>query len=264
MSVRICKAWRTMTVFLWRNVTKAAEQLEQLAEDGDAHAQYIIGTAYRDGGLLIPDTAKAQKLLERAAEQDLDAAQYALGKLYLSDDADVHDPAKGIYWLKRSADNGNDYAAYRLGKEYLSGKNTIKDAATAVEYLRQAANNGNAYAQYLLGKLTLMGEGIPKDMDAAYEWFAAARDNGHAYAEFFHETHGARRTGAALRPVVSHPTTLPHGQYLPGQCPVPAANGVQIDRKRLAQLRQKRVALGHKPDDHELEQQQGYSMQMHM
>ena len=45
--------------------------------------QYIIGTAYRDGGLLIPDAAKAQKLLERAAEQDLDVAQYALGKLYL-------------------------------------------------------------------------------------------------------------------------------------------------------------------------------------
>ena len=35
---------------------------------------------------------------------------------------------------------------------------------------------------------------------------------------------------------------------------------VQIDRKRLAQLRQKRVALGHKPDDHEVEQQ-GYTMQ---
>ena len=45
--------------------------------------QYIIGTAYRDGGLLIPDMVKAQKLLERAAEQGLDAAQYALGKLYL-------------------------------------------------------------------------------------------------------------------------------------------------------------------------------------
>ena len=87
----------------------------------DAHAQYIIGTAYRDGGLLIPDTVKARKLLERAAAQEIGAAQYALGKLYLSDDADVHDPAKGIYWLKRSADNGNDYAAYHLGKEYLCG-----------------------------------------------------------------------------------------------------------------------------------------------
>ena len=242
----------------------AAEQLEQLAEDGDAYAQYIIGTAYRDGGLLIPDAAKAQKLLERAAEQDLDVAQYALGKLYLSDDADVHDSAKGIYWLKRSADNGNDFAAYRLGKEYLSGKNTIKDAETAVSYLRQAANNGNAYAQYLLGKLTLMGEGVPKDMDAAYEWFAAARDNGHAYAEFFLKR---MERGEQEPPSVLLASTrlLYHmGNIFRDNAPAPAANGVQIDRKRLAQLRQKRVALGHKPDDHELEQQQGFSMKFHM
>ena len=243
---------------------EAAEQLEQLAEDGDAYALYIIGTAYRDGGLLIPDTAKAQKLLERAAEQDLDAAQYALGKLHLSDDADVHDSAKGIYWLKRSADNGNDFAAYRLGKEYLSGKNVSKDTSTAAEYLRQAANNGNAYAQYLLGKLTLMGEGVPKDMDTAYEWFAAARDNGHTYAEFFMKRmeRGEQEPPSVL---LSATRLLYHmGNIFRDNAPAPAANGIQIDRKRLAQLRQKRVALGHKPDDHELEQQQGYSMQMHM
>ena len=243
---------------------EAAEQLEQLAEDGDAYAQYIIGTAYRDGGLLIPDMAKAKKFLERAAEQEIDAAQYALGKLYLSDDADVHDPAKGIYWLKRSADNGNDYAAYRLGKEYLSGKNVSKDTSTAAEYLRQAADNGSAYAQYLLGKLTLMGEGIPKDMDAAYEWFAAARDNGHAYAEFFLKRmeRGEQEPPSVL---LSATRLLYHmGNIFRDNAPVPAATGVQIDRKRLAQLRQKRVALGHKPDDHEPEQQQGFSMKFHM
>ena len=243
---------------------EAAERLEQLANAGDVYAQYIIGTAYRDGGLLIPDMVKAQKLLERAAEQDLDAAQYALGKLYLSDDADVHDPAKGIYWLKRSADNGNDYAAYRLGKEYLSGKNTIKDAETAVSYLRQAADNGSAYAQYLLGKLTLMGEGVPKDMDTAYEWFAAARDNGHTYAEFFLKRmeRGEQEPPSVL---LSATRLLYHmGNIFRDNAPAPAATGVQIDRKRLAQLRQKRVALGHKPDDHELEQQQGFSMKFHM
>ena len=243
---------------------EAAEQLEQLAEDGDAYAQYIIGTAYRDGGLLIPDMAKAKKFLERAAEQEIDAAQYALGKLYLSDDADVHDPAKGIYWLKRSADNGNDYAAYRLGKEYLSGKNVSKDTSTAAEYLRQAADNGSAYAQYLLGKLTLMGEGIPKDMDAAYEWFAAARDNGHTYAEFFMKRmeRGEQEPPSVL---LSATRLLYHmGNIFRDNAPAPAATGVQIDRKRLARLRQKRVALGHKPDDHELEQQQGFSMKFHM
>ncbi len=42
---------------------------------------------------------------------------------------------------------------------------------------------------------------------------------------------------------------------------MPTVDGIHIDRKRLAQMRQKRVALGHKPDDHELEQQQGYTMQ---
>ena len=243
---------------------EAAEQLEQLADAGDTHAQYIIGTAYRDGGLLIPDTAKAQKLLERAAEQDLDVAQYALGKLYLSDDADVHDSAKGIYWLKRSADNGNAYAAYRLGKEYLSGKNVSKDTSTAAEYLRQAADNGSAYAQYLLGKLTLMGEGVLKDTDAAYEWFAAARANGHAYAEFFMKR---MERGEQEPPSVLLASTrlLYHmGDIFRDNAPAPAANGVQIDRKRLAQMRQKRVALGHKPDDHELEQQQGFSMKFHM
>ena len=243
---------------------EAAERLEQLADAGDAYAQYIIGTAYRDGGLLIPDTAKAQKFLECAAKQEIDAAQYALGKLYLSDEADVHDSAKGIYWLKRSADSGNDYAAYRLGKEYLSGKNTIKDAETAVSYLRQAADNGSTYAQYLLGKLTLMGEGVPKDMDAAYEWFAAARDNGHAYAEFFMKR---MERGEQEPPSVLLASTrlLYHmGNIFRDNAPASAATGVQIDRKRLALLRQKRVALGHKPDDHEPEQQQGFSMKFHM
>ena len=237
---------------------EAAEQLEQLAESGDAYAQYIIGTAYRDGGLLIPDTVKAQKFLERAAEQDLDVAQYALGKLYLSDDADVHDSAKGIYWLKRSADNGNDFAAYRLGKEYLSGKNTIKDAETAVSYLRQAADNGSAYAQYLLGKLTLMGEGVPKDMDAAYEWFAAARDNGHAYAEFFMKR--MERGEQEPPSVLLSATRLLHhmSNIFRDNAPRPAAPaGIQIDRKRLQRLREKKMAMGHKWNDHENEQSHG-------
>ena len=241
---------------------EAAEQLEQLAEDGDAYALYIIGTACRDGGLLIPDTAKAQKLLERAAEQEIDAAQYALGKLYLSDDADVHDPAKGVYWLKRSADNSNDFAAYRLGKEYLSGKNVSKDTSTAAEYLRQAANNGNAYAQYLLGKLHLTGEGVQQDTDAAYQWFTKAYYGGHTYAGMFMDRidRGEQRPPSVM---LAATRLLYHmGNIFRDNAPAPSANGVQIDRKRLAQLRQKRVALGHKPDDHEFEPQ-GYTMQFH-
>ena len=243
---------------------EAAEQLEQLADTGDAHAQHIIGAAYRDGGLLIPVTAKAQKLLERAAEQEIDAAQYALGKLYLSDDADIHDPVKGIYWLKRSADNGNDYAAYRLGKEYLSGENTPKDAASAAEYLWQAANNGNAYAQYLLGKLYLMGESVPKDADAAYKWFTEAYYGGHIYAGMFMDRidRGEQYPSSVM---LAATRLLYHmGNIFRDNAPAtPMVGGIHIDRKRLQELQRKRIALGHKPDDHEVEQQQGYTMQFH-
>ena len=234
---------------------EAAEQLEQLAEDGDAYAQYIIGTAYRDGGLLIPDTAKAQKLLEYAAEQDLDAAQYALGKLYLSDDADVHDPAKGIYWLKRAADNGNEYAAYRLGKEYLSGKNTVKDAETAVSYLRQAANNRNVYAQYLLGKLYLMGEGIPKDKEAAQYWFSVAEQNGHEYAGYFLDRMERQEEVPPPNILLSATRLLHHmSNIFRNNAPRPTVPaGIQIDHKRLQRLRAKKMAMGHKWNDYENE-----------
>ena len=105
---------------------------------------------------------------------------------------------------------------------------------------------------------------LRRDMDAAYEWFAAARDNGHAYAEFFMKR---MERGEQEPPSVLLASTrlLYHmGNIFRDNAPAPAATGVQIDRKRLARLRQKRVALGHKPDDHELEQQQGFSMKFHM
>ena len=107
-------------------------------------------------------------------------------------------------------------------------------------------------------------EELRRDMDAAYEWFAAARDNGHAYAEFFMKRmeRGEQEPPSVL---LSATRLLYHmGNIFRDNAPAPAANGVQIDRKRLARLRQKRVALGHKPDDHELEQQQGFSMKFHM
>ena len=238
---------------------KVAEELEQIAHQGDPHAQYLMGLLYRDGGLLIPDTAKAQKLLERAAEQDLEAAQYALGKLYLSDDADVHDPTKGIYWLKRAADNGNEYAAYRLGKEYLSGNNVPKDTSTAAEYLRQAADNGSAYAQYLQGKLRLMGEGVPKDKEAAQYWFSVAEQNGHAYAGYFLDRMERQEDLPPPNILLSATRLLHHmGNIFRDNAPQPTApTGIQIDRKRLQRLREKKMAMGHKWNDRENEQSHG-------
>lgn len=238
---------------------RAAAELEQIARQGDPHAQYLMGLLFRDGGLLVPDAEQAKRWLEGSA-QELPDAQYALGKLYLSDDPDIHDPAKGLYWLQQAANGGHEYAAYRLGKEYLAGGNISKDTAKAAAYLRQAAEQSNPYAQYLLGKLYLMGEGVPKDKDAAQYWFFVAERNGHAYAGYFLDRMERQEDLPPPNILLSATRLLHHmGNIFRDNAPRPAAPaGLHIDRKRLQRLREKKMTLGHKWNDHE--EQQSHNM----
>ena len=238
---------------------EAAIKLEQLAGEGDVHAQFLTGFLYRDGGLFIPDAEKAQYWMEQAAKRELPQAQYALGKLLLSDDPDVYDPTEGIRWMKAAAQNGNDYAVYALGKEYLSGKHVVKNLDSAKEYLQQAAENENPWAQYLLGKLYLTGEGAGADNNAAYAWFQAAAKQGHTYSQFFVDR--MEQQGQHVLPglLLSATRLLHHMGNIFRDCAPsnPAPGGMQIDRKRLQKLREKKVALGHRPNDHEEEQTMG-------
>lgn len=236
----------------------AVAELEQIAHQGDPHAQYLIGLLYRDGGLLVPDAEQAKRWLELSA-QELPDAQYALGKLYLSDDPDMHDSAKGLYWLQQAADNGNEYAAYHLGKEYLTSENVSKDAEKAATYLRQASEQANPYAQYLLGKLYLMGEGVPKDKDSAGYWFSVAERNGHTYAGYFLDRMERQEDLPPPNILLSATHLLHHmSNTFRDNAPRPAApTGIQIDHKRLQRLREKKMAMGHKWNDHEDEQNQG-------
>ena len=237
---------------------KVAEELEQIANQGDPHAQYIMGLLCRDGGLLVPDTEQAKRWLELSA-QELPDAQYALGKLYLADDPDIHDPAKGLYWLQKAADSGHEYAAYRLGKEYLTERNIPRDTTQAAMYLRQVAERANPYAQYLLGKLCLMGKGVPKDKGEAQYWFSVAEKNGHTYAGYFLDRMERQEDLPPPNILLSATRLLHHmGNIFRDNAPQPTApTGIQIDRKRLQRLREKKMAMGHKWNDHEDEQNRG-------
>ena len=238
---------------------RAAAELEQIARQGDPHAQYFMGLLYRDGGLLVPDAEQAKHWLELSA-QELPDAQYVLGKLYLSDDSDIHDPAKGLYWLQQAVDSGHEYAAYRLGKEYLAGENISRDTVKAAAFLRQAAEQSNPYAQYLLGKLYLMGKGVPKDKEAAQYWFSVAERNGHTYAGYFLDRMEQEKDLPSPNILLSATRLLHHmGNIFRDNAPRPAAPaGLHIDRKRLQRLREKKMAMGHKWNDHE--EQQSHNM----
>lgn len=236
----------------------AAEELERLADWGDPHAQYLMGQLCRDGPLLIPDSLRAKHWLTQAAKRNLPESQYALGKLLLSDDLEIRDPDEGIRWLKQAAENGNHFAAYRLGKEYLKGEVMHKDSAKAVELFTRSAKAGNQYAQYLLGKLYLTGQGVTRDQAQSVDWFSRSAAQGNQYAQFFLERQSDLHPPSvmlAATHLLYHMSRIFENHSLPQ-----SSAGLHIDRKRRQQLREKRIALGHKPNDHEEEQSQGMTM----
>ena len=232
----------------------AAEELERLAERGDAHAQYMMGLLYRDGPLLIPDIQKAKHWLTQAAGHGLPEAQYALGKLFLSDDPEARDPDEGIRWLKQAAESGDHFAAYRLGKEYLSGEVVSKDATRATAWLTQSAEAGNQYAQYMLGKLYLTGQGVTHDQTQAMVWFSRSAAQGNQYAQFFLERQNDLRPPSVM---LAATRLLYHMSRIFENHALPHSNtGLHVDRKLRRKIQEKKIAMGHKPADHEETPQQ--------
>ena len=235
---------------------EAAAQLIDKAKKGDRYAQYLIGRLYQDGPVLIPDGVEARYWFDQAARQGHVSAQYGLGKLLLSDDPEVRDTELAIQWLEYATHHGSDLAAHRLGKEYLKGEIVERNTTKAVEYLTQSAEAGNQYAQYALGKLYL----DKQDREKAHFWFTQSAAQENEYAQFFL----ARWDDLKLPLVMLSVTRLLHhmGRIFQEQTLAPSVpGGVQIDRKRLAQLREKKIAMGHKADDHE-EQAQNWTMTM--
>ena len=233
----------------------AAEELERLAERGDTHAQYLLGQLYRDGPLLIPDIQKAKHWLTQAAGHGLPEAQYALGKLLLSDDPEVREPDEGIRWLKQAAESENHFATYRLGKEYLKGEVVHKDSAKAVDCFTQSAEAGNQYAQYMLGKLYLTGQGVIHDRTQALDWFSRSAAQGNQYAQFFLGRQSGLRPPSVMLAVTRllyHMSRIFEDHSLPR-----SSTGLQVDSKLRRKIQEKKIAMGHKPDDHEEAQNQG-------
>ena len=239
----------------------AVENMRELAESGDIHAQYFMGKLYRDGPLLPPDWVMARYWFDKAAKQGYTTAQYALGKLLLSDDVSVHDSEAGIQWLEHAAYNGNHYASYRLGKEYLKGEVVRKDTRKAMDHIYTSAQAGNPHAQYLLGKSLLQDKEIEQDKEEGIQWLTQAAEQGHSYAQCLLE----RQSASTAPEVFLAVTRLLHhiaNIFQDNSLPQSGTGLIHADRKLREQLREKRLAHGHKENDHEEQKYGGWNMTM--
>ena len=234
---------------------EAVKALEQLWEEGYTVAAHQLGKFYRDDLSTLRDHEKAEQWFRHSAEAGNDFSEYALGKLLLTQKRTV----EALEWLGKAAEHGSQFARYRLGKIYLAGESVPKDVAKALAYLTASADQGNQFAQYTLGKLYLLGRDVPPDREQAREWLIRAAAQGNEYARFFLDHFDQFRDPSvmlAASKLLHHMSRIFQNNSIP---PVNPA-GIRIDSKRRRRLMEKRMAMGHKADDHEEQTQYQQSM----
>ena len=218
--------------------------LQQEAETGDAAAMGTLGKRLLERRRIT----EGLLWLEQSAGQGDPSAQYALGKWYLKRE----NVAQAFRWLEAAADQNHSAAQYRLGTLYLQGELVEKDVNQALRHLTASCENGNQYAQCALGRLYLLGEEVPPDQEAAREWLSQSAAQGNVYAQALLD-HPDRSWTAVAQSVTQ---LLYHmSRIFEDNCKTDAMHRrLQIDRKRRRQLRERRLAMGHKPDDRENEE----------
>ncbi len=182
-----------------------------------------------------------------------EAENIRLGIQTFEDDEPVS--AEELPTLEKAAESGNARAMYRLARLYMAGEGVRRDLNTGVAWLRQAAEKGNPYAQYTLGKMYLQGNELPQDKREALRWLESSAAQGNVYAQYLIDRVDEQRDPTIMMAA----TRLLHhaSRVFRERTMTKNPKGIRVDSRRRKQLLQKRLALGHKIDDHE-EQGQGY------
>lgn len=116
----------------------ALQEMQPLAQKGDAKAQYDYALMFETG------LAVKQNQVEAAS------------------------------WYMKSAAQGYAYAQNNLAVMYEEGRGVERDYTKAAQWFTKAANQGLSKAQYSLGLLYAEGQGVKKDVVKAYMWLSLA------------------------------------------------------------------------------------------
>jgi TPR repeat protein len=153
--------------------------------------------AYKRG-----DYETAVRLLRQLAEQGDAQAQYNLGLMY--DGRGVpQDYVESLKWYRMAAEQGHANAQLFLGLMYKKGKGIPQDDAESVRWYRMAAEQGDANAQLFLGFAYGTGKGVQRDYVLGHKWcnLAAAQgdESGIKCRDVFAKSMTSEQTAEAQR-----------------------------------------------------------------
>jgi len=143
------------------NKSLALSWLEIAANQGNAKAQWFIGSMYEhgdvgDAGVSI-DYTKMLYWYNLANEQGFLSATADLARIYEEGIGTSIDLSKAQTLYYTAADGGEADARYRVGKALVFGEWGDTDIKTGMSYLQMASVQGDAASQFLLGLIHQKG-----------------------------------------------------------------------------------------------------------
>lgn len=225
----------------YENIPKAIEWLEK-SENQLAH--YILGKEYFNGEHIEKDLDKAIHYLSQC--DDNEYAYYILSKIY--DDKENNDLSN--HYLKMACDKNYEPAMVKMAKLLIEGQKVEKNIDKAIEYLKIADSNNNQFAQYMLGKLFLFGKEVEQDKSLAVEYLTKSAEQGNEYAQYLLE----HMNDYDNQPLALMTSRFFHHVSRIFQNQLPASNNplAKTERKLKQKIMQKKLAMGHKQNDHTL------------
>ena len=144
-----------------------------------SRADFLTGLTLAQQG----DFVGALREWKPMAEQGDAEAQYYVGSLFNKGYGVPQNSKKAFKWFEKAAALGHLNAQFNLGNMYFDGRGTAMDYEKSVEWHRKAADRGHAEAQFNLGTAYALDRGVPTDYSIAYMWMRISEANGRKDVE---------------------------------------------------------------------------------
>jgi len=166
-----------------RKLAEEAARYRQLADKGDANAQFELGRMCFWGRGVPQDYRQADYWYQKAADQGFAKGEDGVGALYYYGHGLQQSYADALVWYRKAADQGDAIAQEALGGMYYNGNGVPRNYVEAMAWSRKAADQGYAKAEYDVGLLYDYGLGVPRNRDEADRWYRKAASHGDEDAQ---------------------------------------------------------------------------------
>ncbi|HEY2836118.1 MAG TPA: tetratricopeptide repeat protein [Rhizomicrobium sp.] len=146
------------------------------ARRGETQAQVQLAQSFLKGDGFVADPIAAARWSDEAAAQGDATAQFILGSLYA--DGIKPNPRLAFDWFSAAASRGNVKAMHNLAIAYLNGTGVAQDANAAAAWFEKAASAGYRDSAFDLAVLYERGEGVAQNSREALKWYEQAASFG--------------------------------------------------------------------------------------